>query len=168
MARSRLDFRKAFGSDASNDPLLTIKRGAFTPLLGSSFITYSSSGKPAWLDLIAVDDMTAAPGPGIGIRGSIKAQRLDTFALRFQGVGEQLTQRTYEFEHFSLGRISLFVVPTETSGYLAVINHLIDPLPAGFRIPAKVQRKPDAEAKVESRPALQPRNSAAEITSAKG
>jgi len=119
----------SFGSaKAANLALLT--REAFLPLVNSSFAVRWGVLTTAWLTLLSVEDMNQkAPAPAIPMAVPPRAAKtalpkVDTFALHFHLIGETLLQGTYELEHAALGRFSLFVVPSGTSMYVAVISHL--------------------------------------------
>ena len=122
---------KVFGLsfDAGDDPFLALSSDTFAMYLGTRFVTSGPSGNPASLVLSAVQRIPAA-------NPDQSTPRVETFALKFYGVGELLPQDTYTFEHESLRRLSLFVVPSGTGTYTAIINRLKDPLPPGYSIPA--------------------------------
>lgn len=135
------------------DVLASANRGTFLPLVNSSFAVRSGLLTPAWLTLLSVEDMN--PKNPIHARPMAFAQRvpkvappaLDTFALHFYGTGEKLQQGTYELEHHSLGRFSLFLVPSGTPTYIAVISHLLGGAPIAG--PKRVNSKGKAGVQAE-------------------
>lgn len=133
-----IPIRALAADQPSPDPLLSMNRASFLPLLGSSFTVTTEEGKTAWLTLIAANDMSLA-------RGGAAVPVVDTFELRFYGAGEPLGQGSYEFAHAEFAKISLFIVPAGQSTYSAIISHLKSPLPPGHRIP---KRQPAAAAAV--------------------
>ena len=120
-----------------------LSKARFTSLLGTTFTANSSSMKPTWLVLQFVDDMNSGlvgGSPAVAALSRHPAPpATETFLLRFSGVGETLTQGTYEFEQASLGRVQLFIVPSGHATYAAVFNHIPGGLPASYSIP--VNRK---------------------------
>jgi hypothetical protein len=64
----------------------------------------------------------------------------DTFALHFQGTGETLLQGTYDLEHNSFGKFSLFIVPSGISTYTAIISHIQSAVP--IHPPRRINSKP--------------------------
>jgi len=127
----------ALGLGSSDAEILaSANRGTFLPLVNSSFAVRSGLLTPAWLTLLSVEDMNPktpihATPMAVGLKRSKVAppQLTDTFALQFYATGEKLEQGTYELEHHSLGRFSLFLVPSGTSTYIAVISHLLGGAP---------------------------------------
>ncbi len=137
---------RIFGDDSPlPDPLRTMTRESFVPLLRSSFVANSGSTKPTWLTLVAVEDTTTADADL-----PAGAPKTAAFALRFQGVGEPLKQGMHKFEHQTLGQFALFIVPSGDSSYTAIINHLVAPLPPNYSIPFP-KPKPAAAAAAEIR-----------------
>ena len=126
----------ALGLGSSDAEILaSANRGTFLPLVNSSFAVRSGLLTPAWLTLLSVEDLNPktpihARPMAFGLKASrVAPPTLDTFALNFYGTGEKLQQGTYELEHHSLGRFSLFLVPSGTSTYIAVISHLLGGAP---------------------------------------
>jgi hypothetical protein len=127
---------KFFGAAASSfawskaAQLALLTRETFLPLLNSSFAVRSGLLTTTWLSLLSVEDMNQKPpAPAIPMAVQPSAAKtvppkVDTFALRFHLIGEPLRQGTYELEHDSLGRFPLFIVPSGTATYVAVISHL--------------------------------------------
>lgn len=72
---------------------------------------------------------TVPPAPGTPL--------LDTFGLELSGAREELPQGSYTFRHATLGTLTLFIVPSGPASYIAVINHLTTPLPAGYTVPLR-------------------------------
>ena len=106
-------------------------KATFQPLVNNSFTVQSGSVANVWLTLLSVEDMnpkTATKAPmAFGLKTLQTASApasTDTFALHFYGTGEALKQGTYDLEHRTLGKFSLFIVPAGPSGYTAVISHL--------------------------------------------
>lgn len=132
--------------------LLTATAATFQPLVNSSFAVRSGAVTPAWLTLLSVEDMTANTPVQPSLKGkSLNPQSavtsVDTFALHFYGTGEKLEQGTYELQHHSFGRFSLFIVPSGVSTYMAIISHLhtAQAIPA----PKPRPKKPMAGAPIE-------------------
>jgi hypothetical protein len=142
---------KFFGATASefgpanNANLASWTKGTFQPLVSSSFAVRSGSLTTAWFTLLSVEDMNSKiSGQGLPMGSGLKAPKspqplVDTFALHFQGTGETLQQGTYELEHHSLGRFSLFVVPSGATTYAAVISHIRSATP--IRAPKPLNSK---------------------------
>ncbi|HLJ50889.1 MAG TPA: hypothetical protein VKU01_32990 [Bryobacteraceae bacterium] len=111
-------------------------RGTFTPLVNGGFAVRLQSGGTTWLTLLAVEDRTWKPPayqPAMVIPSYLKLtapRQLDTFALRFSGSGEPLPQGTYVLDNPSTGRFELFLVPSQSSTYTAIINRLPAALPS--------------------------------------
>jgi hypothetical protein len=110
--------------------MATWTKATFQPLVNSSFAVNSGPVANAWLTLLSVRDMNASTmtktSPITLGRTSPQAAATstDTFALRFYGTGEALPQGTYDLEHPTLGKFSLFIVPAGPSAYTAIISHL--------------------------------------------
>jgi len=127
--------------------LAALNKESFLPLVNSSFRVHSGSLTRAWFTLLSVQDMN--PGaPGRATSAAVLPRKpkspvppLDTFALHFYGTGESLPQGTYEFEHPSFGRFSMFVVPSGKTTYAAIISHLLNagPILAPRPVHSKVQ-----------------------------
>ena len=105
----------------------------FAGAVGSEFKVISADGttSPVWVTLTTVDDLPAlAPvNPAsfaVANRQSGSAPSTSGFLLTF-GSSAELQQGTYLFEHGTLGRFALFVVPDGTQTYTAVINRLSTP-----------------------------------------
>jgi hypothetical protein len=154
---------KFFGASAtsnsgttSNANLATATRATFQPLINSSFAVQSGSLTTAWLTLLSVEDMnskTAATSEQMvfGLKAVKPLQQTtDSFALHFYGTGETLKQGTYDLEHHTLGKFQLFVVPSGTSAYTAVISHLQSAFPIRAPKPLNPVRRVGAPAIVES------------------
>jgi hypothetical protein len=125
--------------------MATWTRGTFQPLVNSSFAVRSGSATPAWLTLLSVEDMNSkTPAKGAPMAFGLKGLQaspavIDTFALHFYVTGQSLPQGTYELEHRTLGRFSLFVVPSGTSTYTAIISHIESATP--IRAPQRLHSK---------------------------
>ena len=124
--------RKFFGAAATLDAasLLSWTKETFQPLVNSSFAVRTGPLVATWLTLLSVEDMnpkhpsqTAPVGSGTKVPKT-PPPVVDTFALHFHGTGEKLQQETYELEHPSLGRFSLFIVPSGATTYTAIISHV--------------------------------------------
>jgi hypothetical protein len=139
------------------------------PLIGSSFNAQTPSGKFAWLTLGGVDDMTPNLSGATRISPLWRTEPLvQTFSLKFYGAGEELPQGTYDFEHTTLGRIPLFIVPGERQNYTAIISHLTGPLPASYSIPKGRKTMAHSQARAENRPQRQSGTQAAQTDAVKG
>jgi len=147
---------KFFGSatveigSANTTNLASWTKGTFQPLVSSSFAVHSGARTAAWFTLLSVEDMNSktsietAP-MGLGLKAlSLPQPTIDTFALHFHGTGEALPQGTYELEHHSLGRFSLFIVPSGTTTYTAIISHIESATP--IRAPKRINSKAQAGA----------------------
>lgn len=128
----------AGATDTASDKLLTMSAKSFEPLIGTTFTANANLLGPTWLRLHLIESLS--PDPLIGRVGSIQrgaAQDVPTeaFALHFTAVGPALAEGTHELHHPMLGSIGLFIVhgPKE---YVAVINHLLAPLPSSYQIPS--------------------------------
>jgi hypothetical protein len=138
-----------FGS-ANTANLASWTKGTFEPLVSSSFAVHSGALITTWFTLLSVEDMNlktprqAAP-MAFGPRTLRTAQpAINTFALRFHATGDTLEQGTYELEHPTLGKFSLFVVPSGTTTYTAIISHIESATP--IRAPKRLNSKAQAGA----------------------
>jgi hypothetical protein len=138
-----------FGSlNAANLALWT--KGTFEPLVSSSFAVHSGALVTTWFTLLSVEDMNLkTPGQTAPMAFGLRTLRttqpaINTFALHFHGTGETLRQGTYELEHHTLGKFSLFVVPSGTTTYTAIISHLESATP--IRAPKRLKSKAQAVA----------------------
>lgn len=133
---------KFFGASAalslgasSNANLATATQATFQPLINSSFAVQSGSQTTAWLTLLSVEDLNSkslatSESMAFGLKAAKPLpQTTDTFALHFHGTGETLKQGTYDLEHHVLGKFQLFVVPSGTTTYTAIISHLQSAFP---------------------------------------
>ena len=135
-----------FGSSKTAN-LASLNKESFLPFVNTSFRVHSGSPTRAWFTLLSVQDMNpGAPGRAksvavMPVRPKSPVPQVDTFTLHFYGTGEALSQGTYEFEHPSLGRFSMFVVPSGKTTYAAVISHLLNagPILAPRPVHSKVQ-----------------------------
>jgi len=113
--------------------LLSLNMASFTALRNSSFAVRSGAKTVAWFTLLSVEDMNrkaSAAAPAMAVPPKpvkTAAPSTETFALHFQSTGDTLGQGTYEVQHATLGQFSLFVVPSGTSAYTAVISHFTSP-----------------------------------------
>jgi hypothetical protein len=116
-------------SSAKTANLLSLNMASFKPLLNSSFGVRLGARTAAWFTLLSVEDLNqSAPARPTAMAVAPKPVKTatpatETFALRFQSTGDTLGQGTYEMQHATLGQFSLFVVPSGTSTYTAVISH---------------------------------------------
>lgn len=141
-------------SEAEADLLYSKDR--FLTAVNSSFAVRSDSAARSWLVLLNVEDSTPDPAAyqvPLAVRPKTPltpSPKLNTFALRFYGAGEPLSQGAYELEHATLGRFSLFVVPSGTSKYTAIVNRFVAPAPA-FEPPVRLTHPVGAAATLETR-----------------
>jgi hypothetical protein len=145
-------------STPKGDGLFSLSKDELNGLLRTTFVANGRLLNPTWLTLDAVDDTSAlahAPRPGVA-PSRTPAPRIETFLLRFSAIGDALRQGNQEFEHSTLGRVQLFIVPSGQGSYHAVINRLLDPLPPEL-IPRRAAPKTP-----ESRPASAAGSRAAE------
>jgi len=129
-------------------------KATFEPLVSSSFSVRSGAQIAAWFTLLSVQDMnsntpTQSAAAAFGLKFlRISQPTINTFALHFHGTGESLAQGTYELEHHSLGKFSLFVVPSGTTTYAAIISHIETATP--IRAPKRLNSKASAPTTPES------------------
>lgn len=118
-----------------NAALHNLDRARFATQVGSGFKATPTSGKsaPAWLRLLAVNDLPGLVPVNTGAmavsppKQSSAAVETRGFMLTFLGtMPKPLPQGTYMFEHSSLGKFSLLIVPDGPGKqtYTAVINRL--------------------------------------------
>jgi hypothetical protein len=114
--------------------LQNLPREHFAGVVGTSFKVIFPGGTtaPLWLTLMAVEDLPALP---VTNPASFAVPRLQAatapvtngFLLRFGTTG-QLEQGSYLFEHETLGKFALFIVPDgRQQVYTAVVNRLSAP-----------------------------------------
>jgi hypothetical protein len=105
-------------------------RQAFEQAVGSAFqVSMGAKSQPVWLTLVAVKDL---PAPGLVNVGAMAvppppSMLVETtgFMLSFQSSAQPLAQGTYAFQHSTLGKFQLFIVPgSGTQSYTAVFNQL--------------------------------------------
>ncbi len=124
------------GSDNWQNHALALdgmSREQFAGAVGSDFKVISTDGttSPIWVRLMTVNDLPApvSVNPAsfaVAKRQSGGAPSTSGFLLTF-GSSAELQQGTYLFEHGTLGRFALFVVPDGPQAYTAVINRLSTP-----------------------------------------
>lgn len=124
------------GSDNWQDHALALDgmtREQFAGAVGSEFKVTFSDGttSPVWVRLMSVNDLPAlvAVNPAsfaVANRRSATAPATNGYMLTF-GSSSELQQGPYLFEHSTLGRFALFVVPDGSQAYTAVINRLNAP-----------------------------------------
>jgi len=121
----------------------------FLPFVNSSFGVRSSN---VWLRLLSVEDLTKKNSDSSVLMPKSKtpAPQVASFALHFQGTGEALKQGTYELEHHSLGKLSLFLVPSGKTTYMAVVSHFVNFVPTSYPRAIKSKAQAAAEAERES------------------
>lgn len=122
----------------------------FLPFVNSSFAIRSSN---VWLRLLSVEDLSQKNSNGSALMPkNLKnpPPQVASFALHFQGTGEALTQGTYELEHHSLGKLSLFLVPSGKTTYMAIISHFVNFVPTSYPRAIKSKAQAPAEAERES------------------
>jgi hypothetical protein len=152
IAASAMRLKVLAAQTSSGDPLLSMTWQSWMRLIGSNFNAQTASGKYAWLTLGGVDDMTPNVSGATRISPMWRTEPLvQTFSLKFNGAGEELGQGTYDFEHTTLGRIRLFIVPGERQNYTAIISHLTRPLPASYSIPTGRKTMAHGQAGAENR-----------------
>jgi hypothetical protein len=115
---------------SKNVNLASLTKANFEPLVNSSFAVSSAGVRTVWFTLLSVEDLNDKTAPAKPQGTTPKhpktlTPKMDTFALHFRGTGEALEQGTYELEHGSLGKFSLFVVPSGASTYAAVVSHIV-------------------------------------------
>lgn len=134
---------REFGGGQTLD-LQTVTKDTFAQWVDSTFTVRSGTSSPTFLTLVAVNDLTPPVyTKGIPFNRKLAASQtpLVTFTLKFLGTGDTLDQGTYDLEHSTLGKFSLFVVPGEPSMYTAVVCHFqsagLAPIP-----PSKIIKQP--------------------------
>jgi hypothetical protein len=125
----------------------------FQPLISSSFAVRSGSVSSAYLTLLSVQSLNTkataqTAQPAFSLKLPVAAQpTVDTFTLQFHLTGEKLPQGTYDLQHPTLGKFSLFIVPSGGTTYSAVISHLLNG--ATFTAPRPVKSRPMTAAQAE-------------------
>jgi hypothetical protein len=120
--------RQVFGSDVQGPPA-SMSKASFEALIGTTFMANERPIAPTWLTLTSVEDLSIPSTPiRIGAATFKTPVATEAFALQFYGVGAPLTSDSHDFQHPTLGQVSLFVTPAG-SQYIAVFNHLKGPLP---------------------------------------
>jgi hypothetical protein len=116
-------------------------RQAFEQAVGSAFeVSSGPNSQPVWLTLVAVKDLPALGLVNVGAMAVAPPQSstVETtgYMLSFQSSAQPLAQGTYAFQHSTLGKFQLFIVPgMGTQTYTAVFNLLtgvIPPTPPHF------------------------------------
>jgi hypothetical protein len=113
--------------------LAGITRQQFADAVGTDFKIVFSDGitAPVWLTLAAVKDLPSTPAINpasfaVAMRQSSVTPVTDGYSLTFLSTAE-LTQGAYLFEHATLGKFAMFVVPDGQTSYSAVVNRLSGP-----------------------------------------
>lgn len=109
-----------------------LTRDSFAGAVGSAFKLTSTSGtgRPFWLRLLSVKDLTAPPvNPAVmAVFPPPAAQQsvsTDAFSLTwFGGPFRGVSQQTFFVEHPQLGQFALFIVPAGRQQYTAIVNRL--------------------------------------------
>jgi len=129
--------------------LRSLTRASFLPLVNSNFAVASGTSPTAWFTLLSVEDMNpksaATTAMAVAPKKLKAAAQTDTYALHFYATGERLPQGTYKFQHPLLGEFSLFIVPSGTNTYAAIVSHLLNP--GRFPVPVKTGPKAGVRAK---------------------
>jgi len=130
--------------------LRSLTRASFLPLVNSNFAVASGTSPTAWFTLLSVEDMNPKSAATTAMAVAPKklkaaAAQTDTYALHFYATGERLPQGTYKFQHPLLGEFSLFIVPSGTNTYAAIVSHLLNP--GRFPVPVKAGPKAGVRAK---------------------
>lgn len=107
-------------------------RQAFEQAVGSAFqVSTGANSQPVWLTLLSVNDLPALAPVNVGAMAvpppsSSVAVATTGFMLMFQSSAQPLKQGNYAFEHPTLGKFQLFIVPGApgTQSYTAVFNLL--------------------------------------------
>ncbi len=106
-------------------------RQAFEQAVGSAFqVSSGANSQPVWLTLVSVNDLPALAPVNVGsmaVPPPLSSLVATTgFALSFQSSAQPLAQGTYAFQHSTLGKFQLFIVPGPegTQSYTAVFNLL--------------------------------------------
>ncbi len=113
--------------------LQNMPREHFAGAVGTSFkvVLPGGSTAPVWLTLMAVEDLPTLPAVNtasfaVPMRQAATVPATNGFLLRFGTTG-QLEQGSYLFEHETLGKFALFIVPDGPQAYTAVVNRLSAP-----------------------------------------
>lgn len=106
-------------------------RQAFEQAVGSAFeVSLGAKFQPVWLTLVGVNDLPALVPVNAGMMAvpppSSTLVATTGFMLAFQSSAQPLAQGTYAFQHPTLGKFQLFIVPglQGAQSYTAVFNHL--------------------------------------------
>jgi hypothetical protein len=121
-------------------------RKAFEQAVGSAFeVSLGANSQPVYLTLVAVDDSPAlspVDPRSMAVPPPPSTLVITTgFVLSFQSSAQPLAQGTYAFQHPTLGKFQLFIVPGSqgSQSYTAVFNQLTGgpaPTPPRLRPPA--------------------------------
>jgi hypothetical protein len=103
--------------------LTSISRKNFEALIGQRFSVADGETAAGTITLMAVEDLT--PGkPADSMRSKVgrwmprssPTQPIDCFALRFEGFGPELEQKTYAVRCARMGGMSVFLSSAKTGG----------------------------------------------------
>jgi uncharacterized membrane protein YgcG len=121
-----------------------LDRNAFEQAVGSAFeVSSGANSQPVWLTLLAVKELPALAPVDAGSMAvppppSSTLVATTGYMLSFQSSAQPLAQGTYAFQHPTLGKFQLFIVPGSqgSQSYTAVFNQLTGvttPTPPHFR-----------------------------------
>jgi hypothetical protein len=107
----------------NSTPLENLTKAKFAEALSTRFRVLVDAAQPLELQLFEV---TA----GMPTSGGPDAAKYESFSLMFHGPGDRfLPQKTYSFEHNTMGSFALFIVPVGREGnefkYQAIFNRRI-------------------------------------------
>lgn len=125
-------------------------RQAFEQAVGSAFqVSTGANAQPVWLTLVSVQDLPALAPVNAGSMAVPPPTSLlvetTGFVLSFQSSAQPLAQGTYAFQHSTLGKFQMFIVPGPqgTQSYAAVFNLLTGTTsPTPPRLPPPVGTRP--------------------------
>lgn len=119
---------KTSTADSSETMIAAPARSRFESAIGSSFEVSSENVQPVWVQLVSVNDLPAL-APVNTASMAVPPPKHSTrptsgFVLNFSGgPAENLAQGTYTFQNSTLGKFSLFIVPTGPEQYVAFFVH---------------------------------------------
>jgi len=104
------DYGRNLPNEAKLDPVYSLTRSRFTPLLGDQFIVIAEENEKVRLNLIEINDLKQPSNADLS--GDEEREKELSFRLSFFGPLEPaLSQQTCAFKHNTLGRFSVLVVP---------------------------------------------------------
>ena len=128
--------RRVFGAGVPG-PAASLSKTNFEAFIGTTFTANQGLVTPTWLTLAMVQDLSTPSLPVQTGRATFTMPpATEAFALKFNAVGAPLSSDSHEFQHPTLGLVSMFVTGSGNQ-YTAAFNHLLSPLPANYPIPSR-------------------------------